>query len=103
MEPVTPPETPVPVTPPGFIPTPVPGAAPVPSPAPEPAPIPEPTQAPEPAPTTPAEPSPLKQIRTFQGDIADELKTKQTSVYALQQAEKERTEAREHLAPAIKV
>lgn len=44
----------------------------------------------------------LKQIRTFQGDIANALKEKQSSIYALEQAEKERTAAREHLAPVIK-
>src|SRR4051812_25923788 len=41
----------------------------------------------------PLVPSPLKQIRTFQGDIAEALKEKNASLYSLQQAEQKRTEA----------
>src|SRR4051812_33033052 len=50
----------------------------------------------------PRAPSPLKQIRTFQGDIAEALHTKQASVISLKQAEDDRNKARDILAPALK-
>jgi hypothetical protein len=44
-------------------------------------------------------PSPLKQIRTFQGDIAEALGKQQTSVFSLQQRERAKGEAASKLAP----
>lgn len=43
-------------------------------------------QAPNPAPQTPT-PSPLKQIRTFQGDVADALSAQKESLFSIQQQE----------------
>ncbi|MDP2641928.1 MAG: hypothetical protein Q8P21_01390 [bacterium] len=49
----------------------------------------------------PEEESPLKQIRTFQGDVADALKRQEESLVSIQQAEHQKIEASESLAPQL--
>lgn len=98
------PEAPRPPAP-SFIPPPLPQSEPTPAPtvAPPIIPVFEPTPPPPELPPLPnPEPSPLKQIRTFQGDIAAALGQKKSSVVSLRQAEIARDKARDILAPALK-
>lgn len=58
--------------------------------------------APTPVPTNPVpEVSPLKQIRTFQGDIAEALGQQKTSIFSLQQQAHAKNAAADRLAPEL--
>lgn len=59
-----------------------------------------PTPTPNPA-QTPETPSPLKQIRTFEGDVADAIKRQNESLISIQRAEERRRTAVGNLAPTL--
>ncbi|MDB5253979.1 MAG: protein of unknown function with transrane region [Parcubacteria group bacterium] len=60
--------------------------------------VPQPT-TPEPIVPPATQPSPLKQIRTYQGDIAEALKNQQESVVSIQRKEQARTARATEVAP----
>lgn len=60
------------------------------------------TAAGEPYPKTPETDAPLKQIRTFQGDVAEALEKQNESLFSIQKAEKTREENTQTKIPATK-
>ncbi len=80
-------------------PTPVEPVVPV-VPTPVPTPVSNPTPTTEVPPIT-AVPSPLKQIRTFEGDVAEAIKKQNESLISIQRKEEKRRDAVKTLAPNI--
>ncbi len=72
------------------------------TPSPTPSPIPATTPLPPPPPPEqPSTPSPLKQIRTFEGDVAEAIRKQNESLISIQRKEEKRRDAIKTLAPNV--